>query len=280
MNKAGRSSPDNRAAAVAGALRLAGFMGLILVLTPVHLATMLIPGFDRYAMPQLFHRWLVRLLGFEVRTRGAMSAASATLFVSNHSSYLDVPILGSIIRASFVAKAEVAGWPVIGRLAALQNTVFIERRSSRVAEHRDGMRRRLEAGESLILFPEGTSSDGMRALPFKSSLFSVAENPLPDGRPVTVQPVTILCTELDGLPIGRAWRPCYAWYGDMTFVRHLWRVFCLGHFTVDVIFHPPVTVSAFADRKALALYCHREVAKGVEQCVTGRLRLEPTGSGA
>ncbi len=257
-------------AVLQGALRVAGFFSLILVLTPVHVATRLLPGFSPLIMPRLFHRWLVRLMGFNVRVRGVMTDAPSTLFVANHSSYLDVPVLGSVIPAAFVAKSEVARWPMIGRLAALQNTVFVERRAACAAKQRDGMRERLERGQSLILFPEGTSSDGMRTLPFKSSLFSIAEAALPNGQPVTVQPVTILCTELGGLPISRAWRPYYAWYGDMTFMRHLWMVFCIGGFTVDVVFHPPVVAGGFDDRKALTVHCHRQVAKGVEQCVTGR----------
>ena len=199
-----------------------------------------------------------------------MSVAPSTLFVANHSSYLDVPVLGALIPAAFAAKSEVAGWPLIGTLARLQNTVFIERRVVKTLEQRDSMTARLRRGQSLILFPEGTSSDGTRTLPFKSSLFSIAETPLPDGRHVTVQPVSVLCTELGGFPLGRDWRPYYAWYGDMTLVKHLWNVFRLGEFTVEVIFHPPVTLEDFGNRKALAEHCQREAAKGVEMCVAGR----------
>ncbi|MDD5587346.1 MAG: 1-acyl-sn-glycerol-3-phosphate acyltransferase, partial [Alphaproteobacteria bacterium] len=99
---------------------------------------------------------------------------------------------------------------------------------------------------------------------------SLAEN-RPAGRPVAVQPVAVLCTELGGLPMGRAGRPYYAWFGDMTFVPHFWRVLKLGRFTIDVMFFPPVTIGDFADRKALALHCRDIIAGGVEQCLTGRL---------
>ena len=238
---------------------------------PAQGATFLSRRVNPFFMPRLFHRCLVRLLGFTIRTHGVMSTAPSTLYVANHSSYLDVPVLGAIIPAAFVAKAEVSRWPLIGFLAKMQNTVFIERRAAKTAEQRDGMIERLRRGHSLILFPEGTSSDGTRTLPFKSSLFSIAETPLPEGRSVTVQPVSILATALDGLPLGRAWQPYYAWYGDMTLVKHLWNVFRLGQFTVDVFFHPAITLDAFADRKALATHCQHEVARGVALCVRGKI---------
>jgi 1-acyl-sn-glycerol-3-phosphate acyltransferase len=253
-----------------GVARVLGFFGLIILLTPLQVLSRFWGGLDPFTMPRLFHRCTVRLLGFKVRVRGTMTDSRPVLFVSNHSSYLDVPVLGSIIPAAFVAKSEVAGWPLVGALARLQRTVFIERRAQRAGVQRDGMRRRLQQNHSIILFPEGTSSDGMRTLPFKSSLFSIVETALSNGNTVTVQPVSLVCTELGGLPIGRAWRPFYAWYGDMTFIPHFWNVFKLGHFTVDVIFHPPVTITEFADRKALAVFCRGVIAKGVEECLTGR----------
>lgn len=254
-----------------GVARTTGFFTLVLAMLPFHVLPLFVRGMDRRRVPLLFHRCLTRLLSLKLRVHGAVATASPTLFVSNHTSYLDVPVLGALIPAAFVAKSEVARWPLIGGMTRLQNTVFIERRADRVSEQTGVLRKRLEARDSLILFPEGTSSDGSRTLPFKSSLFSVVEKPLPDGTGVMVQPISMLCTELGGLPIGRAWRPYFAWYGDMTLVPHLWNVFCLGHFTVDVIFHPPVCATAFANRKALADYCQKQIAKGVEQCVTGRI---------
>ena len=107
-----------------------------------------------------------------------MERGYPTLYVVNHTSYLDIPILGSIIPSAFVSKAEVADWPFFGILAKLQQTVFIERRASRVGEQRNQLRQHLEKGESLILFPEGTSSIGLTALPFKSSFFSTVEGDL------------------------------------------------------------------------------------------------------
>src|SRR3546814_4926008 len=97
------------------------------------------------------------------------------------------------------------------------------------------MTRRLEAGDDLVLFPEGTSGDGNRVLAFKSALFSVAER-RPQGEPLTVQPVSIAYTRLDGLPLGRYLRPFFAWYGDMELGPHLWHAIGLGRVTVMVEF--------------------------------------------
>ncbi|HEU0118431.1 MAG TPA: lysophospholipid acyltransferase family protein [Alphaproteobacteria bacterium] len=214
---------------------------------------------------QCFYRTVLFVMGFRIRVHGAISQVRPTFFVSNHTSYLDVPILGSVIPASFVAKAEVRGWPIIGMLCARQRTVFIERRATRIADQRNELREHLDKGESLILFPEGTSSDGLAALPFKSSFFSTVE-----GTHTQVQPVSIICAELDGMPITRAFRMLYAWVGDMDFAPHLWKVFKRGHLTVDIVFHAPVDPKAFPDRKVLAAYCQQQVAHGIEQSLAGR----------
>lgn len=220
-------------------------------------------------LPQRFHQQGCRILGIRVERRGRMSRAAPTLFASNHTSYWDIVVLGSLIPASFVAKSEVARWPFFGLLAKLQRSVFVDRRANRAGKQRDEMVRRLEHGDSLILFPEGTSDDGNRVLPFKSALFAVAEL-RPHGKPLVVQPVSISYTRLDGMPIGRYLRPYYAWYGDMELLGHLWQALGLGHLTVVVEFHPPVTLESFPSRKALASHCQEAVADGVAAALTGR----------
>lgn len=248
------------------------FLFLLAVCVPYLLALRAMKSKRAENFPRLFHALLMRLIGFKIRVHGQLAdeGAGPVLFVSNHSSYLDIPVLGSVVPACFVAKSEVAAWPLIGGLARLQHTVFVERKSSRAAQHRDELRDSLEVGKNLIVFPEGTSSDGMRTLPFKSTLFSIVEKPLLDGRKVRIQPVSVLCTEIGSLPIGRSWRPYYAWYGDMTLVKHAWDMFKIGDFTVDVILHPPVSIDDFGNRKLLSSYCQRTIAAGVDQCVTGR----------
>lgn len=228
----------------------------------------------RHSLPRTYHRACHALMGLDVVTRGTPSTARPTLFVSNHCSYLDISVLGGLIEGSFVAKNEVAGWPLFGLLAKLQQTVFVDRgRRGQVDRQRDMMRTRLEAGDNLILFPEGTSSDGNRLLPFKTALFAAASVRV-DGRPVTVQPVSVTPIELDGIPMGRALRPFYAWYGDMALAPHLWTVVKQNRITVAVEFHQPVSVDQFGSRKALADHCWHQIAGGISRAIGGLPRRE------
>lgn len=221
-------------------------------------------------LPLTYHRLCASILGFHIRTHGEIETEPPVLFVCNHTSYSDISIIGALLPASFVAKVEVASWPLFGLLAKLQRTVFVDRMSKRAGYQRDVMIERLESGENLILFPEGTSSDGNVVLPFKSALFSVAQVE-PSGKPLLVQPVSVAYTRLDGMPIGRALRPYFAWYGDMTLAPHFWEVAGLGQITVDVVFHRPVTIQEYETRKDLADYCQTVIAHGVSLANSGRL---------
>lgn len=255
---------------VRGGLRLAVYLLWTLLLVPVQGLAVALRSPLRHRIPRLYHRVCAAILGIGIVVRGKRAVDGPVLFVSNHSSYLDITVLGSVIPGSFVAKSEVAGWPFFGMLAKLQQTVFVERKArAGVEKQRDELGARLDAGDSLILFPEGTSSDGNRTLPFKTALFAVAARRIGD-RPLTVQPVSIAPTRLDGIPMGIAFRPYYAWYGDMDLAPHLWTVFTLGRMTVEVEFHPPVTIEGFSSRKALADHCQRAVAQGVERAVSGK----------
>ena len=230
-------------------------------------------------LPWRYHVRNCRLLGFDVVVHGRRSAARPTLLVANHVSWIDIVALSSLFPVSFVAKSEVGLWPFFGSLARLQRTVFVERRATRTAEHRDEIGRRLEEGGDLILFAEGTSSDGARVLPFRTGLFSVAERQVA-GRPLAVQPVTIAYTGVDGLPLTRRRRPQFAWYGDMELAAHLWRALQAQRVRIDVILHEPVTIAQFGDRKALAAHCHAAVADGLARALSGRLDPEPEPSDA
>ncbi len=208
----------------------------------------------------------------KVVTHGTIKDDQPVLFVANHTSYFDIAILGQTLLAFFIAKSEVAKWPVLGHLSKLGRTLFIVRKRGKSAEQRDEILERLKQGDSLIVFPEGTSNDGNRVLPFKSALFSVAETRL-DGHPVPVQPVSVAYTRLDGLPIGYAWRSYFAWFGDMELASHVWAMLGLGGILqVDVIFHSPVSMSDFSSRKELAAHCYAVVADTVSQANGGRLQ--------
>ena len=255
-------------------VRLALYLSWTLFAIPVQMVALgLKLGFAK-RWPIVYHRTCTRLLGFEVVIKGERSHAKSTLFLANHSSYVDIMVLGSLIKGSFVAKAEVAGWPLFGLLAKLQRTVFVDRRARLVAGQRDEMARRLTKGDNLILFPEGTSSDGNRILPFKSALLAVAELEV-DGAPIPVQPVSVAYTHLDGIPLGRHLRPFYAWYGDMDLAGHMWQMAGLGLMRVTVEFHAPVTVAAFGSRKALARHCQQAVAAGLAAALAGRPQEAP-----
>lgn len=209
-------------------------------------------------IPRLHHRLAARIIGLRIRCVGGPSTTRSTLFVSNHVSYFDVIALGSILPACFVAKSDVADWPIFGFLARVCRTLFVDRGSSDPRGQIDMIRRRLQKPEGLVVFPEGTSSDGSRVLPFKSTLFAAVE-----GEPVVVQPISIRYTRLNGIPIGRAYRPFYAWFGDMDLAPHLWSALSFGAAEVLVIFHEPVKASDFVNRKALSNHCHEHITLGV-----------------
>jgi lyso-ornithine lipid O-acyltransferase len=219
--------------------------------------------------PMVYHRLCTRILGFRIEPSGERSSTRPTLFVANHASYLDIPVLGSLIDGSFVAKAEIANWPFFGTLAKLQRSIFVDRRPGSSAKQRDMLTARLEAGDDLIIFPESTSGDGIHMLPFKSALLSVAElRPL--GAPLVVQPVTVAYVRLDGMPLGRFYRPFVSWYGSMTVAPHLWTMLGLGAITVKVIFHPPVTIEQFGSRKLLAVHCYKVISGALAAALAGR----------
>jgi 1-acyl-sn-glycerol-3-phosphate acyltransferase len=251
-------------------LRISAYLALTAILAPFQAFALKFNKALSVRLPIFYHRCCAALLGFHIRVSGKIYADGPVLFASNHTSYSDIAILGSLLPASFVAKAEVARWPLFGLLAKLQRTVFVDRRATKATKQRDEMIGRLEVGEKLILFPEGTSSDGNAVLPFKSALFSVAQVE-PHGQPLLVQPVSLAYTLLDGMPVGRALRPYFAWYGEMMLAPHFWKLAGLGRATVDVVFHPPVSIQDYGSRKALAGHCQAVVARGVSAANAGRL---------
>jgi 1-acyl-sn-glycerol-3-phosphate acyltransferase len=249
-------------------VRLAVYLAFTLPLMPVQAFGLLLRRPWIATFPRWYHRRCCRILGLRVRAIGRPIAARPVLFASNHVSYLDITVLSSLLAASFIAKTEVARWPLFGWLAKLQRSVFVDRRVRSTAQQRDSIAERLAAKDALILFPEGTSGDGNRVLPFKSALFSVADHP--EVGPLAVQPVSIAYTRLDGMPIGRALRPLFAWYGSMAMAPHLWTVLGLGTVEIVVEFHPPTTLAECGSRKMLARYCYDRVAAGVAVALSGR----------
>lgn len=255
--------------ALRAAIRLTGYLALTLPLMPVQAILLLLRSPLARRLPNVYHSLVCRLLSIDVRIFGDVSRERPTLFVFNHVSYLDIEVISAAVETCFVAKKEVARWPLFGWLAKLQQTVFVDRRASGVATERDDLTRRLEEGHNVVLFPEATSSNGTQLRPFKSALFSVAQRRVA-GRPLLVQPATIVYTRLDDMPIGRPLRPFIAWYGDMDLGPHLWFVLGMGRITAELHFHPPVTLDELGSRKALAVHCERLIGTALEAANLGR----------
>jgi len=199
-----------------------------------------------------------------------------TLLACNHISWFDIVLIGAVMPLSFVAKSEVKSWPLFGHLARLQRTVFVERRRTKSAlSKRTELRRRLEQGDRLVLFAEGTSSDGMRVLPFKSAFFAaVAEA---DAR-VHVQPMTLAYRTVRGMAMGRRQRMAYAWIGDVTLVAHLLYIFSTPPLRVELAFHAPLDAALLDDRKQMAAASEAAVRAGYDAIFTGGLEATPKNS--
>lgn len=247
------------------------FLIWTILLIPVQMLLIRLNAPAMRSLPYFYHRTVAWLLRVRIRKVGEPSAAAPTLFVSNHISWLDIVVLSAAMpNVSFIAKQEVGTWPFFGTLARLQRTVFVEReKRQRTAEHRDEMIDRLSNGDSLILFPEGTSSDGLRIHNFKSAFFAAAERPIGD-RQLTVQPVSLGYAKLNYMPVGRRWMPLFAWVGDEDLVPHLWRFLKAGPSEAVVEFHQPATIDQFNSRKGLAAWCHQRVLEGLSDINAGR----------
>lgn len=234
------------------------FGGLLLLLA-IRLAERPLCGVNRPVTPfitQFVCRNAFRILGITYKTRGSLMRARGAV-VANHASWLDIFALNARKRIYFVSKAEVAKWPGIGWLARATGTVFIERNPARAREQAAVFEQRLQAGHKLLFFPEGTSTDGLRVLPFKTALFAAFFNEyLRDG--MHIQPVTVIYRAPKGAPAR-----FYGWWGDMDFGPHLLKVLAAPRQgEVELIYHPPLKASDFPDRKSLAAAAGSAVREG------------------
>ncbi|GJE61093.1 lysophospholipid acyltransferase family protein [Methylobacterium trifolii] len=226
--------------------------------------------------PPLFHRAFLRLFSVRVTQSGTPPApGEPALVLANHVSWLDIIALGSLRPLSFVAKSEIAGWPVVGTLAALQRTVFIDRaRRGATATVNRAVGSRLAAGELIVLFAEGTTGDGTRLLPFRSSLVGAARAAIQaeEGRleRIRLQPLAITYPRRNGLAVVRAERPDIAWYGDMELAPHLAAFTANGPIDVHVVWGQPIAFETGTDRKAATARAEASVRAALQQAVTGR----------
>jgi lyso-ornithine lipid O-acyltransferase len=253
------------------------FVALTLVLLPFQLIGIAFDLRLQRSIPHLYHRILCALIGVRIREVGRRSTASPLLILSNHVSWLDICVITALAPVVFVAKSEVAGWPVFGWLARLQRTIFINRQ----ARHQTGaatreIADRLLGGDAVVLFAEGTSSDGIRVLPFRSSLVGAVRHALGTGTHhthVTVQPMSLAYVGYGGVPMGRALRERIAWYGDAELIPHLLRVLSSGAVDVTVSWGDATAYDMGTDRKVMA----REAEKSVRRMTTAALRATPPG---
>lgn len=208
---------------------------------------------SRRWIPWLFHRITLAVVGVRVEVQGAPASARPLLLISNHSSWLDIPVLTSILPVVFVAKSEIAHWPLFGLFAKLQRSVFVDRaRRQATGDVNREIASRLSGGDPVVLFGEGKASDGNLVLPFRSALFGALALAHGERSGGHVQPVSIAYTRLHGIPMGRQHRQYAAWYGDMELWSHLLRVLRVGALDAVVTFGAPFEVEAGVDRKAVA----------------------------
>ena len=247
-----------------GWLRASLALGVVAAATPFLVLWLLIAravGRGEGLAPRLWYRLAARALGLRVHAIGALAGQRPLLIAANHVSWIDIVVLGSMAEISFIAKSEMAGWPVIGALARWQRTIFVERDNRRRSGHQvDEIAGRLASGKALVLFPEGTTNDGNSVGAFKSTLFGAAAGAMSaDGSAVQVQPVAIAYTRLQGLPMGRRHRPHAAWIGDQDLAPHVLALLRTGGIDVEVRFGEPFLSDGSSGRKQAAARAQAEV---------------------
>lgn len=266
-------------------LVLATFFAFTLPLMP--LQHLFVRSKSRFArtFPHWYHRQVCRIVGVRINVDGELARRNGVLVVSNHVSWLDITVLSAVAPVSFVAKQEVSTWPFVKWLAKLQRSVFVDReRRTATGAKANEILDRLEAGDHVVFFAEGTSSDGNGVLPFRSALFAAVKPPGSEATEsqdsdkrqdsvqshVSVQTLALAYTKVYGLPLGRRGRPQVAWYGDMDMASHAWRLLGLGPLEANIRIGPPVPLDDFADRKELARYTEDKIRSDVVELLRGR----------
>jgi 1-acyl-sn-glycerol-3-phosphate acyltransferase len=236
-------------------LILVALLLVTLVLLPFQLIGLAFDLKMRRRIPRYWHRSACWLLGIRIHVHGRLESRRPLMLASNHVSWKDILVLGAVADVVFIAKAEVAKWPIFGPLARLQKSIFVVREEKRrTGEQVNEIAARMNAGEIVVLFPEGTTSDGNRLMEVKSSLFGAAAAAAPHtpAKMVHVQPVAIAYTRVHGMAMGRFHRPIAAWPGDIELVPHLLGVLKEGALDVDVALGEAIEFRAGDNRKHLS----------------------------
>ena len=244
-----------------GILRLSAFL-LASLFTLIFQSTLMLFTKGPIALiePRLFHAVCTRIMGIKVIVEGEIAQGRNVVFIGNHISYLDIPVIGGVIKGSFVAKKEVESWPFFGIMGTMGRTVYMSRAPIDAPESTRLMSERLDEPSPLILFPEGTSSNGKQILPFKSSGFEIFLN-----RNLVLQPFTLSLLEINGEKVTTdAQRDLYAWYGDMTLMPHLWAIAKGKGAVLKLKFQKPLLSSSYKNRKLLCAAVYDGVVKGLD----------------
>jgi 1-acyl-sn-glycerol-3-phosphate acyltransferase len=251
----------NQASSLRAAIK-APLLALLIFTAIFILASLTFLGISRANARTRLYRICMALTGMRLKTEGSFSP-TPLLLVSNHCSYIDVIMLGSRYDIAFTPKSDVRSWPVIGALVALFGAVFVERNPRKAKEVQAQIYTELRSNRPVSLFPEGTTNDGRHLLPFKPSIFNLAETwDAPET--LHIQPVSIRYDALNGAPLeGSAWDNI-AWYGEMDFFPHLWQFLKQKRLDATIIFHPELPIAeGKQDRKQLAASAHTAVAAGL-----------------
>lgn len=246
-------------------IKLFAFFCISVLLVPAQMCVLAVhKGKGAYIIPYYWQKCVTRIFNIKVSVYGTPAKNRQVIYVSNHLSYLDIPVIGSVLKASFVAKKEVSGWPVFGFLSKLQQTAFIERTRNAAIKEASALDIMLENGKSLILFPEGTSTDGTQVVPFKSSLFSLALKKGANSPPI--QPFALKMISVDGAePHSQDLRDIYAWHRDMNteLPEHLWRFAKSKGAHISLEFFPLIEIGEQSDRKILAASCYETISSSI-----------------
>jgi 1-acyl-sn-glycerol-3-phosphate acyltransferase len=254
-----------------GRLRIAAVLALLVLATP---PLMLLQWLAlRYGwglahrLPLLFHQMVCRLLRIRITPVGHPARDRPLLVLSNHSSWLDITVISTLLPVSFIAKTEVGTWPVFGTFARLQRSIFIDRtrRQATAGANRE-IAERLAAGDAIVLFAEGTTNDGNRLLPFRSALVGAARDAIVHAghdRHVVIQPLSVSYPRRGGLPVGRAERPQVAWHGSMDLVPHLAGIIAGPPLDAVVVWGEPIAFDRDSDRKEVTRRAEDAVRSGI-----------------
>ncbi len=206
-------------------------------------------------LPMVWHKIATSLVGLKIHVSGIIPEARPLMIVSNHISWMDIPVLGSVMELSFIAKSEVNEMAGANLLSRLQRTIYVVREQKRkVGEQAQEVTTRMLDGDAVVLFGEGTTHDGNRIGQFKSALLGAAQFAVKDEdvEEVLIQPVSIAYTHLHGMPMGRYTRAKAAWYGDMKLGGHAMNIMLLSAWDVEVIFGDPIVFDENSNRRQVA----------------------------